>query len=261
MLQRLYLLIAPTLVFILIACAPTPQNHIDFGARGYFETVDAYLIVPQKKLDLRPDVSQSNSSTPATGSLISEFIALGVMANEIEKQKDPNAEKTTLLEPLQESMGDYDFAELLLENIDSKLQRIHWLNAKDLILIRDVERNLYSKKCRSSSASANLFIAADYWISEDISRLYTRAELFMFPNTPELSHFKAKQDDNNSPANDTDNIYHNILTVSVPLKIEGLVKNRTKILAANGAEKIKSALTVAAEEVSAYIERDIEIMD
>jgi hypothetical protein len=252
-------------IFLLSSCAsPSTYNHLDVAARPLIDNVDTYLVVVQEEIyagtfdsnvygDYR-ETYQSYYPGENRGDLLSELIVASV---DDSRNKDAKSNAELFVEPIREELSDYDFAQVLKTKIDGELKQIEWLHAKDLVVLRTAEKNMHLNKCAASKASATLFVGAKYWLSPDLSRIYTKVNLIMFPNTKDLEPHKEKIDNNENPVNDTDNIYKTQYTAAVPFKIEGLVKNRGKILARNGGQKIKTALEACAEKVSAFIAKDI----
>lgn len=238
---------------VMSACASLPlPNHIDKAARPLFDTVETYLIVTQDQIYAEP--VKSHYSGFYEGSFMQQMLWISFS----ERQKKAYASfAESIAVPIQDNMQDYDFAQVLTENLNTKLGEIDWLNAKDLVLLRSAEEDLYSSKSISSRASAILFIRAIYALAPDFSDVIVRVAAVMYPNTDALESYKAKNNQNENPVVQGDNIYRNNFVARIPLKVEGLVKDRGKILSGNGAEAVKSALTQCAEELSEYIGRDL----
>lgn len=239
---------------LLSACASQPHyHHIDRAARPHLKAVDAYLVVDQEQIYAEHYKSRV-SGAEGTG-LLSQMIMTDVNQH-MDKVSESFASQVA--KPIQDNMQDYDFAQVLTDKLDAELGQIDWLHTNDLVLLRTREKDLFLTKWAESRASAILFIGADYWLSPDLSHATALVEAIMFPNAKALEAYKAEADHNDNPVNLADNIYRNKFWVRVPLKVEGLVKDRGDILARNGAQKVKAALTQCAVKVCESIGRDLE---
>lgn len=241
------------LAVLVTACASEPSiNHIDPAARPHFKSVDTYLIVAQT--DIYAETNKSNLSSPTAGGLILDIIEASV-----DDARTRNA--AAIVQPICDSMEDYDYAKVLAEKIDAGLRNVDWLHTKNIQVLRSVDKDLYLEKCIESKASAILFIIGKYWISPGFNDVYTNAKVIMFPNSEVLKQYRAKLDRNDNLVNFNDNIYHNAFIMKAPLKVEGLKKDRGWILSRNGAVKVKSALEECAQSISNLISRDLERED
>ncbi len=247
-------MIVAAVVFLTSACATSiPPNHIDRAARSHFDAVDTYLVVRQ------PEIVAGQIKTHISGGYelgFLEMMALASVEDTINRQSQAHAE--SLVAPIRDSLHGYDFAEALAKEMNAKIGEIEWLNSKDLVLTRQSEKDFLLKKCESSHSSAILFIGAQYWISPDLSHVNTQVKSIMFPNIAALEVYKAKMDGNQNPVDQTDNIYRSQFRVHVPLKVEGLVKDRVGKLTRNKGEKVRSALAQCAVKAAEYFALDIE---
>lgn len=238
---------------LVTACASGPSiNHIDPAARPHFKSVDTYLIVEQT--DIYAEINKSNVSSPTAGGLILDIIEASV-----DDARTKNA--AAVVQPICDSMEDYDYAKVLAEKIDAGLRNVEWLHTTDMQVLRSVDKDLHLEKCIESKASAILFISGKYWISPGFNDVYTKVKAIMFPNSEVLKQYREKLDRNDNPVNFNDNIYHNAFIMKAPLKVEGLKRDRGWILARNGAAKVKSALEECAQSISDLISRDLERAD
>lgn len=252
--HRYNFLITAAVALLISACAtPTPRNHIDQAARSHFNAVDTYLVVEQDNIvagKFRSEISGGS------GLGFLQILAMESVQQSIEEKTQASVD--AFVEPIRENLKNYDFAAVLSNKLNAALGEIEWLNAKDPVLLRKREKDLFLIKSASSRSSATLFVGAQYWISPDLSHVKARVESIMFPNVESLEAYKAEVDGNENPVDITDNIYFGKFMMRVPLKVEGLVKDRVSKLAHNDGEKVKSALTKCAAMVADYLGRDLE---
>jgi len=236
-------------VFVLMTgCAPAPYKHLEQDARVYIQETDVVLAVPQE--EIYGDIDSSNITTATGGGLL--FALIDVM---VESGRAKKAEKA--VSPLRDKLLDYDYAQVLADELDVQIKKVDWLSAKELTLERSVNDTWAKDKVSSSSASAVLLMTAKYHLSANLDSVETIVDLKMFPNTESLEQFKEKQDADNSSINAGDNIYRNNIMVSTGL-FSGATKDENKLaLQADDGTKLKDALTRNAKEVASKIHQDL----
>ena len=247
-------MIVAAVTLVMSACVSSPtRHHIDQAARPHLETVDTYLVVQQDNIlagKLWIDVSG--------GQQLGFLPILTIRAIDQSTEEKSAAYSESLIAAIRDAIKDYDFAEVLTNDLDNSLGEIEWLNTADVVLLRDREDDLILKKHKTACASATLFIEVQYVISPDLNHVSASVEATMFPKTKALEGYKAKVDGNENPVDATDNLYSSRFRVNIPLKEEGLVKDRVNGLIRNSGETVKSALTQCATMVAEYLGQDIE---
>lgn len=252
-LVKFMIVAAVTLVMSACVSAPPPGHHIDQAARPHLETVDTYLVVQQDNIvagKLWIDVSGGHG--------LGFFPISTIRAIDQSTEEKSAAYSESLIAPIRDAIKDYDFAEVLTNDLNNSLGEIEWLHTADVVLLRDREDDLFLKKHKTARASATLFIEVQYVISPDLNHVSVSVEATIFPKTKDLEDYKAKLDGNENPVDETDNLYLSRFRVNIPLKEEGLVKDRVNGLIRNYGEKVKSALTQCAAMVAEYLGQDIE---
>lgn len=243
---KLFVVLAP--VILTTACAGLGHNHIDQAAREHFDEVQAYLAVPQD--EIYAEIDRSQTAAAAGGGLLFAIIDAAV-----DNSRTKNAEE--LLQPIRDNLIDYDYAQTLQAKIESQITTINWLKVKQVELERSIGDDRIMNKIEQSSASAVLFITADYKIKPDFGALQTNVALIMFPNVDALKNFKEKLDNNENPADQADNIYRNEIVVTIPLGSSGDKESNAIKLSESNSAKLRDALDESADRVALRIREDI----
>ena len=236
-------------VFLLVTgCAPAPYKHLEQDARMHIQETEVVLAVPQE--EIYGDINSSNMTAAAGGGLL--FALIDAM---VESNRAKNAEKS--VSPLRDKLLDYDYAQVLADELNAQIKKIDWLSAKDVTLERSMSDTWAKDKVLLSSASAVLLMSAKYHLSPNLDSVETIVNLQMFPNAESLEKFKEKQDADTNVLNNSDNIYRNSIVVSTSL-FSGVSKDENKLaLQADDGTKIKDALNKNAKEVAGKIYRDL----
>lgn len=242
------LLVLFSFVVSMTACATQPYNHIDREARAHFESVESYLVVPQD--EIYADIQRSNITGMMGGGLLWALVDASV-----DNSRTKDAE--TAIAPIRNKLLNYDFAEILATNINTKLMGVDWLNSTQLVLERARPEDFVAKKYEACNASAILFINADYKLSDDFGQVITSVNMEMFANVAELKKYREGTDDNQNPVDTKDNIYRNIITVSIPLGVEGKKKEIVEKLVSDECSAVKTALEESAKQIAEKIYNDI----
>ncbi len=238
-------------ILLLTGCAGKQMhNHIDSSARGHIETVDAYLAVPQD--EIYANIESSNITMYTGGGLIFALIDAS-----INKSRTNNAEE--IIQPLRDKLMDFDYAQILADEIGTRLKAVEWLNTSDLILERAITDDRYLQRMQSSSASAVLFMTADYSITTEFNAVNTRMALIMFPNVEALNKFKEKEDKDDNSVDNDDNIYRKDIIHTVSLPVTGTREENIKKLSKDNCSELKKALHQNAKEIAMKITRDINL--
>jgi len=250
MLNMLKLWTILAVAFLTVACAGTTPHYVDPAARAHIDEVDAYLAVAQDEIyaEIRP----SQTAAAAGGGLLFALIDASVDTSRTKKTEE-------LMQPIRDALIDYDYAEVLRTNILSQLKTIGWLNVKHVELERAIEDNRFIKRLEQSSASAILFMTADYKLAPDFDTVKARISLIMFPGADSLKRFRETLDNNENPTDTGDNIYRNDIIVDMPLGLSGDKQSNAMKLAESKAEILKKALNRSAKQISIRIAEDIEL--
>lgn len=243
---RLFVVLAP--VILTTACAGVRHNHIDQAAREHFDEVQAYLAVPQD--EIYAEIDRSQTAAAAGGGLL-----FAIIDSAVDNSRTKSAEE--LIKPIRNNLIDYDYAQILKTNIESKITTIDWLNVKQLELERSIGDNRIINKMEKSNASAVLFITAEYKIAPDFDAIQTNVALIMFPNVKALKNFSEKLDNNEDPTDKTDNIYRNDIVVNIPLGSSGNKASNAQKLSESNSAKLREALDESANRVAMRILEDI----
>ena len=236
----------------LSACAVAPHNRIEIDARAYIGEVDSYLIVAQDEIYAAIDPSMT--AVAAGGGLLFALIDSAVDNSRTKKAEE-------LIVPIRDSLIDFDYGELLLEDVREKFKELEWGSFESVELERSAGDGHILEKIERSNATAVLVMMADYAITPNFNGVRTSVSLMMFPNREELYQFKERLDNNESPDDHSDNIYRNNLVINTPLNLEGKKEENAVKLAENDSSAVRSALEENAMRTAAEIVRDIQLVD
>lgn len=231
------------------ACSHNQPNHIDMSARQHVDDVDAYLAVTQD--EIYADIDRSATAAAAGGGLLFALIDAA-----IDNSRTSDAED--LIKPIRNSLIDFDYAEMLQSTIEKRFNDIKWMNVNKVELERSIGDGHVIDKIQKSKVSAVLFMTVDYKLASNFDAVTTSAALIMFPNKEALYEFKEQIDNNEHPADNSDNIYKNTITVTIPLGLGGDKEANASILAKSNASEVKKALEKSAQKIAQDIIIDIE---
>ena len=231
-------------------CAPLPYNHLEQDAHAFINETDVVLAVPQE--EIYGDIESSNLTAAAGGGLL--FALIDAM---VESSRASNAEEAVT--PVRDKLLDYDYAQVLAEEINNQIQTIEWLSADDVQLERSTNDTWVTDKVSSSSASAILLMTARYHLTPNLDSVETMVSLRMYPNSNSLEEYKEKQDVDKDVISGTDNIYRNDLTASTVL-FSGSTKDANRLsLESDDGTKLKDALDKNAKKIARMIYQDLNI--
>lgn len=245
-------IIATSAIVLATACASVPDNHIDMSAREHINEVDAYLAVTQD--EIYADIDRSNSAAAAGGGLL-----FALIDSAVDNSRTKNAEE--LIQPIRDSLIDFDYAELLQTNLEEKLNDVEWMTVKKVQLERSIGDGLILDKVKKSEVSAVLFMTADYKLTPDFDGVITSIAIIMFPNKAALYKFKEELDNNENPVDQADNIYRNNIIVRTPLGLQGNKDENAQHLQDTKAMEVKDALEKSAKQIAQDIFDDIQRVD
>jgi hypothetical protein len=242
-----------SLLVILSGCAATPTyNHLAAEARPLLNEVDVYLVVPQD--EIYAQIDQSNVAAAGGGGLLLALIDVAV-----ESSRTKSAEE--LIQPVRDKLLDYDYAQVLATEVNSTLKSIEWLHAKDVVLLRsaaDAQLNdLYGK----SSASAVLYMTADYNLTSNFQSAVTSISLALYPKAETLTGFKERKEKKTGFKDLMDNIYRNNFTHATILVNDPKVKkdDAAATVAGSSPALLIGALSDNAKNLGMKIKDDIVI--
>ena len=243
--------ISLVMIFIALAsgCAGVNKNYIDMAARPHIKKVDGFLAVPQD--EIYAEINRSNTTAAAGGGLL-----FAIIDSAIDNSRTKDAE--SLIQPIRDILINYDYASRLQANIAERLTAIEWLNLDKLELERFIVDERLNNKIQGSNASAILFMTANYNLTPDFDAVETNVSMIMFPNKEVLAQFKEKQDSNENPVDNNDNIYRNTVKVTIPLNVPGTKAENARTLAQNSLALLEEALDESAKKIAMKIAIDIE---
>ncbi len=251
MLNRINLVFIITIAALTSSCAHNNINHIDASARDHIDEVDAYLAVTQD--EIYADIDKSTTSAAGGGLLFALIDAA------VDNSRTEDAEE--LIKPIRNSLIDFDYAETLQANIEKSFDEIKWMDVKKIELERSIGDGHILNKIKSSKVSAVLFMTVDYKLSSNFNAVTTNVALIMFPNKEALYKFKESLDNNENPADHSDNIYSNNITVTIPLGLGSDKEANASTLANSNAAEVKTALEKSAKKIAQDIIIDIQAED
>lgn len=243
-----FILLFLTLLLISSCAAKRPYNHIEKDARKHFNAVETYLIMHQSSIGA--DINEVDTSKTVGGGLL--FTMIDAAVNNL---KTKGAEK--LIQPIQENLADYDYAEKLADEIGLKLKEVEWLKTKDIVVERSADKNYFESKVKTSNASAVMFMTAGYKFTPNMDRVVTTIKVLMFPNIDDLGRYKEKENNNSNPVDVNNNIYRKEFSYLKPLPVPGKKKQNVEVLVQNNSEILKHALSESARDIAIQIYDDI----
>jgi hypothetical protein len=238
------------LILLITGCSSLPHNHLEKNARIHIKETDIVLAVAQE--EIIGEIESSNAAAATGGGLLGALI--GVM---IDNSRAKKAEKAVT--PVRDKLIDYDYANILANELDEKIKQVDWLKANNLQLERSINNTWVNDKVNATSASAILLMQAKYYFTPDLSALQTEVALMMFPNTAALNEYKEKADVKADVIESNDNIYRNNIISSTTL-FEGKSKKENQLELEKGdGTNIKEALHKNAKEIAIKIYEDLNM--
>ncbi len=237
-------------LLLMTACAAPPFNHIEESARPHFESVDAYLTVPQE--EIYAEIDPSNTTQAAGGGLI-----FAIIDTAVNHSRTNTAEE--LIQPIRDNLIQYDFGQVLADEIDSRLKSIDWMNARDLKLERSQDKDSFIEKFQESDASAILFITADYKLKPKFDALETTASVIMFPCIEALMAYQESGDNDDNPVEQKDNIYRNDFSKTIRLPSKKDKEKSAALLAQNDSTVVWNALVASAGIIADRLKEDLNL--
>jgi hypothetical protein len=163
------------------------------------------------------------------------------------------------VKPLRDAAIDFNFDDLLRQDLQASMSKVQWLNVTDVKVIKDVATASLDSAITNSKASAVLMVGADYHLSNDGGTFYIAVGARMFPNSPALTPPKAT-DANAKPKSDVNNvIYRNTFTFEA--KVPGATDDRGRnidVWAANHGALLRAATTRGVAKLTELMAADIQ---
>lgn len=245
-----------TTAFAMSACATArPQNYIDAEARPLIKKIDSVLISPQKSLDA--NVKVSKLSLYAQGHFVPILLDVGInVYRAIEVKK--------MMAPIRETMGDYDYKQVLKTELNEALVGSGLEGAGELSIIREEPLGFRAAYVSDSQADAVMFIDVKYVFPPDFSSLNVLSSVMVFPVDEALSPYKEKPDTDDILEFE-DNIYRNQFAAVIPVRKDkskvGTKAENNAIWAAMSEAEITGLMELAARRIADVIADDLRIDD
>lgn len=232
----------------LSACATTPDHvALDIQARNNVHSTD--VVAPVRQGEVYVFVPQASSGGQG---LIGALVAAGIDSVRTSKAEDA-------VKPLRDAVIDFNFDDLLRQDLKASMSKVQWLNVTDVKVIKDVATASLDSAITGSKASAVLMVAADYHLSNDGSTFDIAVKADLFPNSLALTQPKTT-DANTKPKSDVKNaIYRNTFTFEA--KVPGATDDRDRnmgVWAANHGELLRAATTRGVAKLTELIAADIQ---
>lgn len=254
-------LIAGALLCAALTSGCASQASRPFAAdRAAVKSTD--VIASVRQADLYAQINQSNIAAAAGGGLLLALIDAGVNSS---RANDAEGE----VRPLRDALIGFDFDATLKQDLERELASVGWLAASGVTVNKDVTDARHDAILKQSAAGGVLFVATDYSLSPNFSKLKVSAMVSLFPRGDEFHAAAGKV--GVRPAQKKGSVrtrlqhaaYYNTLAVETALPQAGaeMAPDRDAnrdAWGANQGEKLRSALTRSTQLLAQTLAKDLE---
>ena|SRR5579859_5227769 len=232
----------------LSACARAPEHvALDIAARNNVNSTD--IVAPVRQGEVYVFVPPAGAPG---GGLLGALIGVGIDSVRTSKAEDA-------VKPLRDAVIDFNFDDLLREDLKASMSKVQWLNVTDVKVIKDVATASLDSAITGSKASAVLMVAADYHLSNDGVTFSIAVRANLFPNSHALTPPKATDASAKPKSDQTNAIYRNVFTFQA--KVPGATDDRDRNMAtwaANHGALLRAATTKGAAKLTELLAADIQ---
>ena len=194
--------IACSLFLIAIcSCAPRTSMPLDPEAKQHIVSTDIYVFIQQQ--EVYAEIQKSQMGVMMGGGLLAALIDSAVDHSSAKKAESS-------VQPIRDALIDYDFGQVLLNEVQNGISSIEWIHVDDVALRNDLLDERADDCYLESDASNVMFIQTKYYFFNDFDNLVVVSNVYVLPKSEILKNYR--EDIADEPS-DLDNcIYKNIFT-------------------------------------------------
>jgi hypothetical protein len=184
---------------------------LDPEAKQHILSTDIYVFIQQQ--EIYAEIKKSQAGLIMGGGLLAALIDSAV-DNASAKKAESN------VQPIRDALIDYDFGQVLLNEVHYGISSIEWIHVDDVALRNDLLDEKADDCFLTSDASDVMFIQTKYYFLNDFENLLVLSNVYLLPKSEVLKNYR---DDVSDEPSDLDNcIYKNIFTYTetIPGEIE-----------------------------------------
>ena len=174
--NRSFIIMATTLLFTALtlnSCSTTPTKiEMTETAKQNLKTVDAYIFVKQD--EIHADIDPSDVAVYTGGGLIPALIGSAIDNSRVKKSEE-------LVQPIRNKLIDYDYAQLIKDEISNELEALSWVKIGTVKLFTGIPEKDLTVNISDSDANAILVVGSDCFFSPDFKSLSIKGQVQLLP--------------------------------------------------------------------------------
>lgn len=242
---------------LLAACANEGPIHqaVADTARGAITSTDVVLPIHQSEIYVFVPKSTAGAAGGAAGGMLGALIGAAIDAG-VDSSRTSKAE--TAVTPLRNAIVDFSFDDTLQTKLKDSLAQITWVHAGKMAVVRDITNDGLDKTLAASTASAVLFVIADYRLSNAGDAVLVTLVVRLIPNNDVLRALRTGKHDDKVAVAAINALYRNRFTFEAHIKTTADRDQNIAEWSANHGAAARAALQMAVEKLVPLMAEDIQ---